>query len=93
LDFLLPLTYSQLNIIDITQVECPQMNIRGVAVRISFLASVEQEIYHAFKLFTVFYLQLPVLSRHIGKMVSGKLVLTLPSCSSVIFRKSSKRSP
>jgi len=30
------------------------MNIRGVAVKISFLASVEQEIYRAFKLFTVF---------------------------------------
>jgi len=26
----------------------------GVAVRISFLASVEQEIYHAFKFFTIF---------------------------------------
>jgi len=30
------------------------MQIRGVAVRISFLASVEQEIYHAFKFVTVF---------------------------------------
>jgi len=38
----------------IIPVECPNMNIRGVAVRISFLASVEQEIYYAFKLFTLF---------------------------------------
>jgi len=33
------------------------------AVRISFLASVEHEIYHAFKFFTV---QFPVLCHHIG---------------------------
>jgi len=49
----------------IIPVECPNMNIMGVAVRISFLASVEQEIYYTFKLFNVF-LQLPFLSRHIG---------------------------
>jgi len=30
--------------IAIIPVECPNINIRGVAVRISFLASVEQEI-------------------------------------------------
>jgi len=50
----------------ITPVEYPHMNIPGVAVRMSFLASVEQEIYHgvstcllheiyhAFKCFIVF---------------------------------------
>jgi len=37
----------------------------GVAVKISFLASVEQEINHAFEFFTL-HLQLPVLSRYIG---------------------------
>jgi len=30
------------------------MNIRGVAVRILFLAIIEQEICHAFKFFSVF---------------------------------------
>jgi len=36
----------------VTPVECPHYS--GVAVRISFLASVEEEIYYAFKFFTVF---------------------------------------
>jgi len=45
---------SLLSIIARTPVECPHINNRGVAVRISFLASAEQEIYHAFKFFTVF---------------------------------------
>jgi len=40
--------------IDIIPVECPNMNIMEIAVRNLFLASVEQEIYYAFKLFTLF---------------------------------------
>jgi len=63
LDFWLPLTYLQFPIIVIIPVECPRMNIRGgVAVKISFLASVEQEIYHArVQVCHSFYWQLSVL--------------------------------
>jgi len=38
----------------IIPVECPNMNMMGVAVRILFPAGVEQEIHYALKLFTLF---------------------------------------
>jgi len=38
----------------IIPLECPNIYSMGVAVRILFLASVEQEIYYAFKLFTLY---------------------------------------
>ena len=53
----------------------------GIAVGISLLSWLKAEIY------VLSYL-LPVLSRHVGYLVGYTLVLTPPSCSPAIFRKS-----
>jgi len=47
-----PLTYLQLTVI--TPAECPHINILGRCLNFVPIASVEQEIYHAFKFFTFF---------------------------------------